>query len=234
MRSVHHALPLMLLAVNPCGGRIESTGAGSGTAPPATSSTENGADAGAAHTASGACTDPIHVSLGQTISGSTCGGTPLPVTSICSQSGPVVFFYVDAPSGSVFRIDATPSISLVGYTREIPDGAPPECAQVGECAGGTTSVTFSPGLQLYSVQMLDTSNDSHTCGDFTITVTLSSCTANSQCVNGTACIMGTCRNCATNAQCGPTGVCSSGYCTCMNDAQCDTGQHCNIGACSGM
>jgi hypothetical protein len=168
------ALALTILAAVSCGGRVDSGGGEGGgrTQPSASSSSSsspNVPDAGAADSAVGttnagdaglACTDPIHMSIGETVSGSTCGGTsPAPYT-ICSQTGPVAFFYVDAPSGAAFRIDATPSaVTLAGYT---------DCAHGVECSGPSL-IKPDPSLRLLSVQLLD-SNGNGTCGNFTITV----------------------------------------------------------------
>jgi hypothetical protein len=110
--------------------------------------------------ASGMCTDPIPVSIGDTISGSTCGGSYLPFgESPCESGGPVAYFYVEAPAGAPIRIDSTTPLNMSGY-----DGCavPPQ-----QCTFDQTS--FAPSetnLRLFTVQL-----NSDNCGDFTITVT---------------------------------------------------------------
>ena len=173
------------------------------------------------------CAAPAHVSLGKSLSGTTCGGTVgLENGSPCDSGGPAAFFYVDAPAGAVIQIEGTANFAVFGLQ---------DCGlnHWMNC-GGTPYKPSLTSLRLFELEMYGSQYGEGTCGDFTITAVLASCTANSECVDGTVCVMGTCRSCATNAQCGPSGVCSGGSCTCTSDAQCDTGQQCVSGVCSGM
>jgi hypothetical protein len=151
-RSAHgffFVLPLSMLAVVSCGGGVA-------TGSDASAAVVNAGDAGLT------CTDPVHLSIGETLRGSTCGGTYEPVNVIpCAHLGPVAFFYVDAPSGFGFRIDSTPAVILAGYI---------DCAHEFVCDLGDTSVTPPAAARLFSVQLPGPTSTSDTCGDFTITV----------------------------------------------------------------
>jgi hypothetical protein len=144
------AMPILLLAAVSCGGGVT-------TGSDASSTVVNAGDAGLT------CADPVHVSIGETLSGSTCGGTDQPPTDAipCANGGPVAFFYVDAPSGAVFSIDSTPAVLLAGYV---------DCAEPFVCDLGKTSVTPPAKARLFSVQLPGPTSMNATCGDFTITV----------------------------------------------------------------
>jgi hypothetical protein len=180
------ALALTILAAVSCGGRVDSSG-GEGSGPtqrsgsssssssPTGSDADAAGDAGAANAASDAgavssggltCTDPIHVSIGETISGTTCGGATAPET-ICFVNGTIAFIQVDAPSGAGFHLEATPNIAWAGYV---------DCATPPMVCGGTMSTLPAANVQIYGVEIEvmddagEISSGNGGCGDFTITV----------------------------------------------------------------
>jgi hypothetical protein len=81
------AMPLLLLAAVSCGG-------GGTTGSDASAAVVNAGDAGRT------CADPVHVSIGETLSGSTCGGTDQPPTNAipCANGGPVGDFTITVVS----------------------------------------------------------------------------------------------------------------------------------------
>jgi hypothetical protein len=148
----------MLMVVS-CGGRVGGGGGDGGSSP-------NGPDAGAAGSGL-TCTDPIHVSIGGTINGSTCGGTYRPEnTAPCVYDSPVAYLYVDAPAGAAFSINS-PMPLFVSFFTGCDDNGSINC-------GGTPFTPTVANLHLFTVQFgspqTNPNADGGICGDFTITV----------------------------------------------------------------
>lgn len=178
--SFHLALPLMLLAVVSCGGRVDTSG-GAGGGPGQGSSPDAGSGGSGPSGGAGGgpvfgltCSDPIHVSIGGTINGSTCAGTYRPDPgSPCDYNSPSVYFYVEAPSGTAFSInspslDSTMSLIVSGYYDACTDAVSPNC-------GGTPFAPTVTNLRLFTVQFgpptqMNANPDAGVCGDFTITI----------------------------------------------------------------
>lgn len=99
------------------------------------------------------------VSIGETVSGSTCGGSYRPFgESPCESRGPVAYFYVDVDGGVSFRVNSTTPLNMAVYNDCA--NAPQECT-----FNNTTFAPSYPSLHLFSVQL-----NSDTCGDYSFTL----------------------------------------------------------------
>jgi hypothetical protein len=186
-------LASMMLAVVSCSGRIDTSGGGASSSPPylsdagAADSTTGTTDTSAPRTedsgvmttwcdsyapppvgvgdAGLTCSDPIHVSIGQTLTGFTCGGARLPSYGCGDECPhPAVYFVVDAPNGAPFHI------ALVGAPTGSPGGEQLSVYDYDRCGGnwlGCTSGQTYPGSPsaVFAVVRFDVP-----CGDFTIAV----------------------------------------------------------------
>ena len=104
-------LRVLLLITVACRGSVESSGGG------VTDDAMSKGDSGTGGTGapSGSCADPIVVSLGTTVRGTTCGGTHFG-DSICqARLNPDVFLYVDAAAGTALRLDSSYGVSLMAF-----------------------------------------------------------------------------------------------------------------------
>jgi hypothetical protein len=180
---------MTILAAVSCRGRVDAARTGSppvedsgGNATESDASTEP-ADAtpSTASGAPGSCADPIHVSMGDTISGSTCGGGYVQphFATPCDNGSPLAYFYVDAPAGAAISVNSTTPLDVTGY-----DWLDASSRQGGACAEpfeecSWHSTSFAPtqtNPRLFSVQVNDDDGgappyyDGGGCGDFTITV----------------------------------------------------------------
>lgn len=127
-------------------------------APAASSQQTDGLNA--ANATPGMCENPTIVGLGQSLTGTTCGGEPRPLgESICEAQGhPVVYVRADAPPGAAIRITSTAKLALLGF--EDCAHPPKECT-----AFGTTLAPSDSNLRLFGIE-----HDDVPCGAFTISV----------------------------------------------------------------
>jgi hypothetical protein len=129
-------------------------------AKPMAASTTQQADAQSVSTDAGVCPTPAVVALGQSLTGTTCGGMQRPFgESVCEvQSHPVAYVRVDAPAGTPIRIDSTSKLTLLGF--DDCANPPKECT-----AFGTSLAPRDPSLRLFAIE-----HDDVACGTFSISV----------------------------------------------------------------
>jgi hypothetical protein len=106
------------------------------------------------------CATAVHVALGSSVSGTTCGGVHVG-SSLCQEgSNPDAFIYVDAPDGTALHLTASPGLSILAY---------PTCQSDRSLQCTFSAATFDPTDargRLFAVERIDT-----TCGVFTVGVT---------------------------------------------------------------
>jgi hypothetical protein len=108
------------------------------------------------------CATALHVSVGGTVQGSTCGGPISPGgDSPCIGGRPYAFIYVDAPAGTQLVVSASTGVSIEAFV-----GCTPQPGKWDTCTYGldTNAVALTPNLaaRLFVVEHADVD-----CGDFT-------------------------------------------------------------------
>jgi hypothetical protein len=103
------------------------------------------------------CAGALVLHLGDTIQGTTCGGSTAINGAICSGNNPAVFVFVDAPDG--VAIELTPSLGLSVNALDQCDSL-----TIAGC-GGAPYDPPDVRLRFFAVARLDT-----TCGDFSLSV----------------------------------------------------------------
>lgn len=166
----HLPLALMMVAVVSCGGRttgIPAPPEDSGSLTTESDASAGGADATASNTGDAGltCTNPIHVPIGKTLNGSTCGGPLLPSYGCGDQRPhPAVYFVVDAPDAAPFHI-----LLSTGPSPSMPESlsvyAYDSCGSAGVACTSGASLSSVNGGVLWAVDRWDVP-----CGDFTISV----------------------------------------------------------------
>jgi hypothetical protein len=118
------------------------------------------ADSGSGQSGSDCCAGALHVSVGGTVQGSTCGGPrSAPGSSLCGGGSPVAYIYVDAPAGTQIEVSASTGVSIFSFV---------DCtvAKWDVCTYGlaTTATPLSPpnvADRLFALEHVDVD-----CGDF--------------------------------------------------------------------
>jgi hypothetical protein len=108
------------------------------------------------------CATALHVSVGGTLQGSTCGGPLAPSgDSPCIGGRPYAFIYVDAPAETQLVVSASTGVSIEAFV-----GCAAAPGKWESCTYGldTNAVALTPNLaaRLFVVEHVD-----EDCGDFT-------------------------------------------------------------------
>jgi hypothetical protein len=214
---------------NPTTSSNATTSSNSTTSSSSTSSSSTSGCAVSASSSGGPvdhCAGAIHLALGSTVSGTTCGGAQYG-ESPCQEPGhPDVFIYVDAPQGSPIELSASPGVSLLAF---------PTCQsdQTSQCTFSAPVFRPDPQYLLFAVERVDTC-----CGEFTVGATkpcVSSCTTAgaTRCTGDaieTCTQSGSCLQWAVTTPCPFAQHCSSDATRCVASTnQCSTAADCTCG-----
>lgn len=122
------------------------------------------AGGGSEHLGGGCCSSALHVSVGGTVHGSTCGGPPSPSgTDFCVGGHPDAYIYVDAPAGTQLEVSASTGVSIVVFPDCTPAAAKQEECLYGLGSNATAGFVVSDvAARLFLVEHQDVD-----CGDFT-------------------------------------------------------------------
>jgi hypothetical protein len=132
-------------------------------------SVANGDDAGTVSTTAPAaspslCANATHIAIGQTIEGTTCGGTQVGESPCQSAGHSDTFLYVEAPAGTALHFAASPGLSVLGFLNC-------DSTNASECAfGGPGTATDGYDPTDSSIRLFGLERQDAVCGSFTITV----------------------------------------------------------------